>query len=80
MATIELNLKNIVILMGLLGTLIGNVFFVGKLYNEFEILRSDVMLVKNKEDILPLKNQILELNYRIKTLHLMYEGFGEEQR
>jgi hypothetical protein len=79
-ATIDLNIKNIVILMGLLGTLIGNVFFVGKLYNEFEILRTDVMLVKNKEDVLPLKNDILELEYRIKTLHLMHEGFGEEQR
>ncbi len=79
MATIDLNIKNIVILMGLLGTLIGNVFFVGKLYNEFEILRKDVMVVKNKEDVLPLKNDILELEYRIKTLHLMYEGFGEEQ-
>ena len=80
MTTIDLNIKNIVILMGLLGTLIGNVFFVGKLYNEFEILRTDVMVVKNKEDVLPLKNDILELEYRIKTLHLMYEGFGEEQR
>ena len=37
------------------------------------------MLVKNKEDVLPLKNDILELEYKIKTLHLMHEGFGRDQ-
>jgi hypothetical protein len=37
-AQVELNIKNIVILMGLLGTLIGNVFFVGKLYLDLNLM------------------------------------------
>jgi len=77
--SIDLNIKTLITIGGILSAIIGNVFFVGKLYNEFEILRSDVMLVKNKEDVLPLKNDILELEYKIKTLHLMHEGFGREQ-
>jgi hypothetical protein len=62
-AAVELNIKNIVILMGLLGTLIGNVFFVGKLYNEFELLKDDV-----------LKQELLELKYKIKSLRLEIDG------
>ena len=77
--SVDLNIKTLITIGGILSAIIGNVFFVGKLYNEFEILRSDVMLVKNKEDVLPLKNDILELEYKIKTLHLMHEGFGRDQ-
>ena len=77
--SVDLNIKTLITIGGILSAIIGNVFFVGKLYNEFEILRSDVMLVKNKEDVLPLKNDILELEYKIKTLHLMQEGFGRDQ-
>ena len=77
--SVDLNIKTLITIGGILSAIIGNVFFIGKLYNEFEILRSDVMLVKNKEDVLPLKNDILELEYKIKTLHLMHEGFGRDQ-
>ena len=77
--SVDLNIKTLITIGGILSAIIGNVFFIGKLYNEFEILRSDIMLVKNKEDVLPLKNDILELEYKIKTLHLMHEGFGRDQ-
>ena len=74
MAAIELNLKNIVILMGLLGTLIGNVFFVGKLYNEFELLKDDLVTVQENQNIIQLKQELLELKYKIKSLRLEIDG------
>jgi hypothetical protein len=73
-AAVELNIKNIVILMGLLGTLIGNVFFVGKLYNEFELLKDDVVTVQENQNIIQLKQELLELKYKIKSLRLEIDG------
>lgn len=74
MAAVELNIKNIVILMGLLGTLIGNVFFVGKLFNEFELLKDDVVTVQENQNIIQLKQELLELKYKIKSLRLEIDG------
>ena len=74
MAAVELNIKNIVILMGLLGTLIGNVFFVGKLFNEFELLKVDVVTVQENQNIIQLKQELLELKYKIKSLRLEIDG------
>jgi hypothetical protein len=73
-AAVELNIKNIVILMGLLGTLIGNVFFVGKLYNEFELLKVDVVTVQENQNIIQLKQELLELKYKIKSIRLEIDG------
>ena len=74
MAAVELNIKNIGILMGLLGTLIGNVFFVGKLYNEFELLKDDLVTVQENQNIIQLKQELLELKYKIKSLRLEIDG------
>lgn len=74
MAAVELNIKNIVILMGLLGTLIGNVFFVGKLYNEFELLKDDLVTVQENQNIIQIKQELLELKYKIKSLRLEIDG------
>ena len=74
MAAVELNIKNIVILMGLLGTLIGNVFFVGKLYNEFELLKDDVVTVQQNQNVIQIKQEILELKYKIKSIRLELDG------
>jgi hypothetical protein len=73
-AQVELNIKNIVILMGLLGTLIGNVFFVGKLYNEFELLKDDVVTVQQNQNVIQLKQELLELKYKIKSIRLELDG------
>ena len=74
MAQVELNIKNIVILMGLLGTLIGNVFFVGKLYNEFELLKDDVVTVQQNQNVIQIKQELLELKYKIKSIRLEIDG------
>jgi hypothetical protein len=74
MTTLDINSKNLVIILGLLGGLIGNVFFVGKLYNEFELLKDDVETVQENQNVLTLKQEILELNYKIKSLRLEIDG------
>ena len=74
MAQVELNIKNIVILMGLLGTLIGNVFFVGKLFNEFELLKDDVVTVQQNQNVIQIKQELLELKYKIKSIRLEIDG------
>ena len=74
MAQVDLNLKNVVIILSLLGGLIGNVFIVGKIYSDFELMKSEMTIVKNNNDILSLKQEILELKYKIKSLRLELDG------
>tara|TARA_R100001460_G_scaffold6234_2_gene16424 strand:+ start:41 stop:277 length:237 start_codon:yes stop_codon:yes gene_type:complete len=74
MAQVDINLKNLVIILGLLGGLIGNVFFVGKLYNEFELLKDNVDTIQENQNVIQLKQEILELNYKIKSLRLEIDG------
>ena len=74
MAQVDINLKNLVIIIGLLGGLIGNVFVVGKLFNEFELLKDDVGTIQENQNVIQLKQEILELNYKIKSLRLEIDG------
>jgi len=77
MAQVDINLKNIVIIFSIVGGLIGNVFIVGKLFNQFELLKDDVMILQNNNNILPLRNDMLELGYKIKSLRLELDGAFE---
>jgi|TARA_R110000737_G_C14177537_1_gene412693 hypothetical protein len=78
MAQVDINLKNIVIIFSIVGGLIGNVFIVGKLFNQFELLKDDVMILQNNNNILPLRNDMLELGYKIKSLRLELDKEFEE--
>ena len=78
MAQLDINLKNIVIIFGIVGGLIGNVFIVGKLFNQFELLKDDVMILQSTNNILPLRNDMLELGYKIKSLRLELDKEFEE--
>ena len=78
MAQLDINLKNIVIIFSIVGGLIGNVFIVGKLFNQFELLKDDVMILQNNNNILPLRNDMLELGYKIKSLRLELDKDFEE--
>lgn len=78
MAQLDINLKNIVIIFSIVGGLIGNVFIVGKLFNQFELLKDDVMILQNTNNILPLRNDMLELGYKIKSLRLELDKEFEE--
>jgi len=74
MTTLNINSKNLVIILGLLSGLIGNVFFVGKLFNEFELLKDDVDTIQENQNIIQLKQELLELKYKIKSLRLEIDG------
>ena len=71
---IALSLKNIVIFIGIISAGIGNVFFVGKLFSDFEILKTEIQTIKEDQNVLELQQEILENSYRIKSLRLELDG------
>jgi hypothetical protein len=72
--SIDLNIKTLITIGGILSAIIGNVFFVGKLYNEFELLKDDVVTVQENQNIIQIKQELLELKYKIKSIRLEIDG------
>jgi len=75
---IELSLKNILIVVGVVSAFSGNIFVLGKVFSDFEILKTEIQDIKTSQNILQLKNEILENQYKIKSLRLQLDNFGEE--
>ena len=75
---IELSVKNIVIFLGIISAGIGNVFFVGKLFSDFELLKTEIQTIQEDQNVLELQQEILENQYKIKSLRLQLDNFGEE--
>ena len=71
---IELSVKNILIGLGLISAACGNVFIVGKLFSDFELLKTNIENVQANQNVLELKNEILENSYKIKSLRLEIDG------
>ena len=71
---IELSVKNILIGLGLISAACGNVFIVGKLFSDFELLKTNIEDVQANQNVLELKNEILENSYKIKSLRLEIDG------
>ena len=71
---IELSVKNILIGLGLISAACGNVFIVGKLFSDFELLKTNIENVQANQNVLELKNQILENSFKIKSLRLEING------
>ena len=71
---IELSVKNILIALGLISAVCGNVFIVGKLFSDFELLKINIENVQANQNVLELKNQILENSFKIKSLRLEIDG------
>ena len=71
---IELSIKNILIAVGLISAACGNVFIVGKLFSDFELLKTNIEDVQANQNVLELKNEILENSYKIKSLRLEIDG------
>ena len=71
---IELSVKNILIALGLISAACGNVFVVGKLFSDFELLKTNIEDVQANQNVLELKNEILENSYKIKSLRLEIDG------
>ena len=76
---IELSVKNILIVVGVVSAFSGNIFVLGKVFSDFELLKTEIQDIKTSQNILQLKNEILENQYKIKSLRLQIDDFGEGQ-
>ena len=65
---------DILIAVGLISAACGNVFIVGKLFSDFELLKTNIEDVQANQNVLELKNEILENSYKIKSLRLEIDG------
>ena len=70
---VDLNLKSIALTITLLSALIGNVFVVGKVHSDFEIIKEKVIALEQSQNILKIKQEVLELGYKIKSLKLLVD-------
>ena len=71
---IELSITNILIFCGIVAAISGNVFIVGKLFADFELLKTNIEDVQANQNVLELKNEILENSYKIKSIRLELSG------
>ena len=70
---VDLNLKNIALTLTLLSALIGNVFVVGKIYSDFEVIKTKVVSLEKSQNVLSIKQEVLELGYKIKGIKLQID-------
>ena len=70
---VDLNLKSIALAVTILSALIGNVFIVGKVYSDFEIIKTKVVLLEESQNVLSIKQEVLELSYKIKGIKLQID-------
>ena len=74
---IELSLKNILTVSGVVSAFSGNIFVLGKVFSDFEILKTEIQTIKSDQNVLELQQEILENSYKIKSLRLQVDDFGE---
>jgi len=71
---IELSLKNILIVVGVVSAFSSNIFVLGKVFSDFEILKTEIQTIQEDQNVLELQQEILENKYRIKSLRLELDG------
>ena len=71
---IELSLKNILIVVGVVSAFSGNIFVLGKVFSDFEILKTEIQTIQEDQNVLEIKQEILENSYKIKSLRLELDG------
>ena len=71
---VNLSIKNILIFFSIVATISGNIFIVGKLFADFELLKTNIEDVQANQNVLLLKESILENSYKIKSLRLEMDG------
>lgn len=74
---IELSLKNILIVVGVVSAFSGNIFVLGKVFSDFELLKTEIQAIQDDQNVLELQQEILENKYKIKSLRLQVDDFGE---
>jgi hypothetical protein len=70
---VDLNIKTLVLIGTILSALIGNVFIVGKVHSDFEIIKEKVIALEQSQNILKIKQELLELGYKIKSIKLQID-------
>jgi len=70
---VDLNLKTIALTITLLSALIGNVFIVGKIHSDFEVIKTKVVVLEKSQNVLSIKQEVLELSYKIKGIKLQID-------
>ena len=70
---VDFNLKTVITVGTILSALIGNVFIVGKVYSDFEIIKTKVVLLEESQNVLSIKQEVLELGYKIKGIKLQID-------
>jgi hypothetical protein len=56
------------------------VFYIGKLYSDFELFKDEIAVIKADQNILEVKQELMELNYRIKSIRFEMDGTHQEDR
>jgi|TARA_R110000744_G_scaffold285979_1_gene397318 hypothetical protein len=75
---VDLSVKNVLIAVGLISAACGNVFYIGKLYSDFELFKTELAEVQANQNVLTIKQELLELNYKIKSLRFEIDGTHED--
>jgi len=70
---VDLNLKSIALAVTILSALIGNVFIVGKIHSDFEVIKTKVVVLEKSQNVLSIKQEVLELSYKIKGIKLQID-------
>lgn len=71
---VELNIKTVAVIIGVLSAIVGNVFLAGNVWQQQEIHMSKMSALEEKvNNYLDVKQDILELNYKIKGLKLLVD-------
>lgn len=60
--------------MGVVSAFSGNIFVLGKVFSDFEILKTEIQTIQEDQNVLELQQEILENKYRIKSLRLELDG------
>ena len=70
---VDINIKTLVLIGTILSALIGNVFIVGKIYSDFEVIKTKVVSLEKSQNVLSIKQEVLELSYKIKGIKLQID-------
>jgi|TARA_B110000259_G_scaffold166428_1_gene193958 hypothetical protein len=70
---VDFNLKTVITIGTIVSALIGNVFIVGKVYSDFEIIKTKVVSLEESQNVLSIKHEVLELGYKIKGIKLQID-------
>ena len=70
---VDFNLKTVITVGTILSALIGNVFIVGKVYSDFEGIQEKVIVLEESQNVLQIKQELLELSYKLKGIKLQID-------